>query len=92
VDILIHLHTLSLDETLADFIRYTPDSLLHLAGLINAGLIRADFSLGSSGYPAKPRFAQFQVCLTDAGRMLMEAWLAGDEGRVRESLSRLGGG
>ncbi len=87
LDVLIHLYRMEQDDH-SEYVRYSPDALIHLAGLINAGLVQAGFAGGGSVPYTAGVFAQFAVGLTEEGRMLVEAWMAGDEARVANLLRR----
>lgn len=63
---------------------YSADGVLQFAGLIAAGLVRTGGGIGG-GRLEQPISAQ-QVLLTEKGKALVEAWLAGDEAKYRESL------
>lgn len=84
IDTLLHLCRQSRDHV-GKHIRYSGDTLLHLAGLINAGLVEtagARIKLGGEG----PLYSSFMLRLTDAGLMLVRAWLAGNEAQFNEAL------
>jgi hypothetical protein len=87
VDMLLHLYRMANDST-GSTIRYSGDSLIHLAGLLNAGLIEIGSGISSSGGAGHPPFSSFKLELTPNGLALVEAWLKGDEHRHAAALSR----
>jgi hypothetical protein len=67
-----------------EYTYYSGDGLLQFAGLIAAGLVRTNAGIGG-GSVQQPTSAH-QVILTEKGKALVAAWLAGDEAKYRESL------
>jgi hypothetical protein len=72
-----------------EFARYSADGALQFAGLIASGLAQfgSGFVSNHIGGGAATSFHQIQ--LTEKGRLLVEAWLAGDESKYREALTAL---
>jgi hypothetical protein len=68
---------------------YSADGVLKFAGLFAAGLVQfgsqaaSSFMTGSSGPTSS-----HQVVLSEKGKLLVEAWLAGDEKKYRELLAK----
>ena len=63
-----------------DILWFSGDSILKLSGLLNAGLIRIHSERGiRTG-------SLVQLTLTPKGRMVVEAWRAGDEEMFRKAL------
>jgi predicted HTH domain antitoxin len=91
VDVLLHLFRMERDSV-GKHVRYSGDSLLQLAGLLNAGLVRTGSARTSSGCGGFPPFSSFEVKLTDRGSALVEAWLKGDEQRYISALRASGAG
>ena len=87
VDVLLHLHRTE-NDSFGQHVRYSGEALLTLAGLLNAGLIATESAQASSGGMGHPPFSSFVVRLTDRGKLLVEAWLKGDEARLKAALSR----
>lgn len=85
LDILLHLYRQERDS-IGKHIRYSGDSLLQLAGLLNAGLVKVGSGQTSSGIGGFPPLSAFEVKLTSQGAMLVEAWLSGDEESYNEAL------
>ena len=85
VDHLIHLHRQA-QNSFGKCVRYSGDTLLLLAPLLNAGLIETGSAEASSGGAGFPPYSSFEVHLTDVGRDVVEAWLAGDEARFNAAI------
>ncbi len=77
VDVLLHLDRLQADS-FGKYAVYSAGDLLHVAPLINAGLLAAvGVEAARSGSLSRPSFAIFRLELTDKGRLLTEAWKNG---------------
>ncbi len=67
---------------------YTADGVLQFAGLIAAGLVEYGAQVGGGlGMTGTVSTSVHQLKLTDRGKLLVEAWLAGDEEKYRGLLS-----
>ena len=65
-------------------IYYSADGLFQVAGLIAAGLVQQAAVVGGGLGPAGTADASIhQLILTERGKLLVEAWLAGDEDKYR---------
>jgi len=68
---------------------YTADAMVDFAGLIAADLVEVGF--GGAGGPNPPIHARpsvYQLKLSDRGKVLVEAWLEGDEDGYRKPLEQ----
>lgn len=69
---------------------FSSDGLLHFAGLMGAGLVEIRSTDTTFMAPNEPRkFTQttHNLQLTQKGKLLLDAWLSGDENRYRELIS-----
>lgn len=73
VDILLQVNRMSKDPFLKS-IKFSGDSLLTLAPLLSAGLVKVASGQSSSSAPAL-----LELALTERGHTIVDAWLAGDE-------------
>ena len=73
VDLLLQVHRMSKDPLLKS-IKFSGDSLLTLAPLLSAGLVKIASGQISSSAPAL-----LELALTERGHAIVDAWLAGDE-------------
>jgi len=86
LDTLLYLYKQSKDPH-REYIRYTVDTVLRLAGLINAGLLETGSSqMGGTGIGGG-FFSAIQVKLTESGLALVEAWIVGNEAQFNNILS-----
>jgi hypothetical protein len=68
---------------------YTADGVLWFAGLIAAGLATFGMQQGGGSSLAGGGFPSVhQVVLTEKGKLLVEAWLSGDESKYRVAMSK----
>jgi hypothetical protein len=81
MDLLLYLAKPSFEN-----IWYTGDGALRFAGLIAAGLVEiaahqqsVGVSWGKDGLPTTPPTTALRFRLSEKGRVLVDAWLAGDE-------------
>lgn len=63
----------------ARYVRFSPDGLLAFAGLTAAKLTSVSFAAGTA--MAGHTHSEWVVELTERGRLLVDAWRAGDEER-----------
>ena len=69
---------------------FSSDGLLHFAGLMGAGLVEIRSTETTFMAPNEPKkFTQttHNLQLTKKGKLLLDAWLSGDENRYRELIS-----
>lgn len=78
VDIILHLEKME-KSNIGRSIRYSGESLLRLAGLLNSGVVEILSGQAASGTGGSPPFSAFEIKLTPLGCSLVEAWLQGDE-------------
>ena len=65
---------------------YTADGVLQFAGLIAAGLVSTHAAI--SGFTQSTVTSYHYVYLSPKGKLLVEAWLAGDEAKYREAMNK----
>lgn len=65
---------------------FTADGVLQFAGLIAAGLVSTHVAV--SGFIQSTATSYHYVYLSPKGRLLVEAWLAGDEEKYREAMNK----
>jgi hypothetical protein len=89
MDLLLYLNQPEIEN-----VWYTGDGLLRFSGLIAAGLVElaaSQYSVGvrfGNSPPTAPPTTAVRVKLTEKGRLLVEAWLKGDEERYRTALDK----
>ncbi len=87
MDLLLFLNRASFEN-----IWYTGDAVLRFAGLIAAGLViicESKVAGGmsySSGSLVHPPSTALRVCLSDRGKLLVAAWIKGDEAQYRRAM------
>lgn len=81
-DILLVLHRNSSSN---HPILVSTDGLISLAGLLTAGLLEVTSSSSQISGPSS--HSSFRLAITERGRLLVEAWLAGDERQMRDALN-----
>lgn len=87
MDLLLYLNQPTLEN-----IWYTGDGFLHFSGLVAAGLVEIaeyQFSVGGrygASPPVSPPTSAVRVKLSDKGKLLVDAWLRGDEEMYRQAL------
>lgn len=86
LDTLLHLYRME-GDSFGKHVRYSGESLLQLAALLNAGLVQTGSAQGSSGGAGFPPFSSFEVELTPRGAALVEAWFSGSEGLYLKALT-----
>ncbi len=79
IDQLLQLHRMAKDLAFRNA-TFTPDALLLVAPLISAGFVAPGGGMISS------RESYFRLELTEKGRLLVEAWLAGSEEQWEKAL------
>jgi hypothetical protein len=87
IDILIYLYHRH-NDFFGRHIRYSADTALQLAGLINSGLLEIASATIASEYEGKIRPSAFDIRLTGKGSMMVEAWLAGNETQLNAALTQ----
>lgn len=88
IDTLLHIYKMSENKILEPYIRYSAESLVHFAGLLNSGLLRADFEFGSrSGMMDTVPISVFKIELTPYGLRLVDAWLEGNKEKYLDSIN-----
>jgi len=68
--------------------RFTGDGLRMLSGLITAGLVEIDQRFSGAAYFGGG-MPSFTVRLTPRGRGMVDAWLAGEPGRIEAALQQV---
>lgn len=81
MDLLLFLHCTTDKE-----LWYTADGVLQFSGLIAAGLV--EITDQTVGTPYQITKSSHKLALSKSGRLLVEAWLAGDAKQYREALQR----
>lgn len=86
---------LYLNQPSTEHIWYSGDGFLRFSALVAAGLVEiAESKFGAgvrfdhSPFPSSPPSSALRVKLSEKGKMLVEAWLAGDEDRYRAALKQ----
>jgi hypothetical protein len=81
MDLLLFLH-FTADKVLW----HSADGVLEFAGLIASGLV--EITQETVATPMQISQSSHRVALTPRGQLLVDAWLAGDEGQYRQALTR----
>jgi hypothetical protein len=85
IDLLKFLHSHETQSTMPLYV--SGDGILRLARLINAGLVDEGLRSAGGSYWGGAPSTNYRPSLTEIGRQLIQAWIAGDAATVRALLT-----